>query len=49
MWAIFLLSALTVAIIALIIVYIGHRVIMAIENEREKNKINKEKEGKENE
>lgn len=46
---IFLLSALTVAICALIIVYIANKVLIAMENDREKNKnknkeINKEKE-----
>ena len=38
MWVIFLLSSLMVAVSTLIIIYIGHRVIMAIENERERNK-----------
>ena len=46
MWAIFLLSALSVAIVTLIVIYIGHRVIMAIENERANNKIKKTKRGK---
>lgn len=46
MWVIFLLSALTVAISTLIVIYIGHRVIMAIENERTNNKIKNKKRGK---
>lgn len=45
MWVIFLLSALMVAIITLIIIYIGHRVIMAIENERKNNKNKNKKRG----
>ncbi len=45
MWVIFLLSALSVAIVALIIIYIAHRVIMAIENERENNKNKNRKRG----
>lgn len=49
MWVVFLLSAMTVAICALIIVYIANKVFIAMENDREKNKalnkeINKEKE-----
>lgn len=43
MWVIFLLAALSVAIVALIIVYIAHKVIMAIEKDREKTNNNKEK------
>lgn len=46
MWAIFLLSALSVAMVTLIVIYIGHRVIMAIENERANNKNKKTKRGK---
>lgn len=45
MWVIFLLSALSVAVVTLIIIYIAHRVIMAIENERKNNEI-KNKRGK---
>lgn len=45
MWVIFLLSALMVAVVTLIVIYIGHRVIMAIENERENNKTKKRKRG----
>jgi predicted membrane protein len=45
MWVIFLLSALMVAVVTLIIIYIGHRVIMTIENERENNKIKNKKRG----
>lgn len=49
MWVVFLLAAMTVAICALIIVYIANKVFIAMENDREKNKtinkeINKEKE-----
>lgn len=43
MWVIFLLAALTVAITTLIVIYIGHRVIMQIEKER--NQKNKRKRG----
>lgn len=43
MWVIFLLSALSVAVVALLVVYIGHRVIMAIENERKDNEKNKKR------
>ncbi len=43
MWVIFLLSALTVAVVALIVIYFGHRVIMKIENERENNKNNRKR------
>jgi predicted membrane protein len=44
MWAVFLLASLSVAIVALVIVYIGHRVIMQIEKERnQKLKTNKNK------
>lgn len=47
MWAVFLLASLSVAIVALIIVYIGHRVIMQIEKERnQKIKTNKNKKTK---
>lgn len=46
MWAIFLLASLTTAIVTLVIIYIGHRVIMAIENERANNKIKNKKRGK---
>lgn len=38
MWVIFLLAVFTTAIIALIFAYVAHRVIMAIENDRTKNK-----------
>lgn len=49
MWVVFLLSAMTVAMCALIIAYIANKVFIAIENDREKNRvinkeINKEKE-----
>ena len=45
MWVIFLLSALSVAVVTLIVIYIGHRVIMTIENERENNKKKNRKRG----
>lgn len=47
MWVIFLLSALTVAIVTLVIIYIAHRVIMKIENERANNKKKNKKRGNE--
>lgn len=43
MWVIFLLAAMTIAVCALIIVYIANKVLIAMENDREKNRIvNKE-------
>ena len=44
MWAIFLLSAMTVAVVALVILYIGNKVFIAMENDRknQKNKNRKE-------
>lgn len=43
MWVIFLLSALSVAIIFLIFIYIANKVIIAMKNDREKNRVlNKE-------
>lgn len=47
MWVIFLFAAMATGLGALALVYIGHRVIMKIENERRENK--KENEVKENE
>lgn len=47
MWVIFLLAAMATGLGALALVYIGHRVIMKIENERRENK--NENEVKENE
>lgn len=45
MWVIFLLAAMTVAVAGLIIAYLANKVIIAMENDRVKNKIlNKEKE-----
>ena len=38
MWVIFLLSAMTVAICALIIAYIANKVLIAMENDRNKNR-----------
>jgi uncharacterized membrane protein len=43
MWVIFLLAALTVAITTLIVIYIGHRVIMQIEKERNQKKQKKKR------
>ena len=48
MWVIFLLSALSVSVVALIIIYIGHKVIMAIEKDRQKNKQNEINKGESN-
>lgn len=45
MWVIFLLSALSVAVVALLVVYIGHRVIMTIENEKKENETKNKKRG----
>ena len=39
MWAIFLLSAMSVAICLLIIIYIANKVFIAMENDRRNNKI----------
>lgn len=39
MWAIFLLSAMTVAVVALVILYIGNKVFIAMENDREKREL----------
>jgi membrane protein YqaA with SNARE-associated domain len=47
MWVIFLLAAMATGLGVLVLVYIGHRVIMKIENERRENK--NENEVKENE
>lgn len=43
MWVVFLLSALSVAVISLIIVYIANRVIIAMQNDIEDNKKRKRK------
>ena len=43
MWVIFLLSAMTIAICALILVYIANKVFIAMENDRENNKIIKKR------
>lgn len=43
MWVLFLLFAVTAAIGVLIVVYITHRVIMTMENERENNNKRKKK------
>ena len=48
MWVIFLLAALSVAIVALIFIYIAHRVIMRMEKERKNNNQNNNKEGETN-
>ena len=42
MWVVFLLSAISVAVCMLLIIYIANKVIMAIENDRRKNNKNKE-------
>lgn len=49
MWVIFLLAAMATGLSVLALVYIGHRVIMKIENERRENKNKNENEVKENE
>ena len=38
MWVIFLLAAMATGLGVLALIYIGHRVIMKIENERRENK-----------
>ena len=43
MWAIFLLSAMSVAVVLLVLVYIANKVFIAMENDREKNKIKNNK------
>ena len=48
MWAIFLLAAFSVAMVALLIIYIAHKVIMAIEKDRQKNKQNDSNQGETN-
>lgn len=47
MWAIFLLAAMSVAIIAMLLVYIGNKVYLAIKKDNQKNN-NSEKEGNNN-
>ena len=39
MWVIFLLSAMSVAIVLLGLLYIGNKVFIAMDNDREKSKI----------
>lgn len=39
MWVIFLLSSMSVAVVLLVLAYIANKVFIAMENDREKNKI----------
>lgn len=43
MWTIFLLSAMSVSVVLLVLVYIANKVFIAMENDREKNKIKNNK------
>lgn len=48
MWVIFLLAAMSVAIIAMVLVYIGNKLYLAIKKDNQKND-NSEREGNNNE
>lgn len=46
MWVIFLLSAMSVAVCAMLIVWVGNKILIAIEEDRKKQKTKNEKENK---